>query len=164
MGDVTSPYEHIPQRVGHDERDAAVQRLRANLDEGRLDQATFDERAAAAFAATTQDDLDPLFEDLPPVATSGTFELYPHQTIAPVPSPYRSDPVPYEGSSLGRPSGQQFPGFSPLLGVIIVAVIVATAMGFMFAGGFPFWMFFIIPVVVWNKRRMQNRRFRQRDE
>jgi len=34
----------------------------------------------------------------------------------------------------------------------------------MFAGGFPFWMFFIIPVVVWNKRRMQNRRFRQRDE
>ena len=53
MGDVTSPYEHIPQRVGHDERDAAVQRLRANLDEGRLDQATFDERAAAAFAATT---------------------------------------------------------------------------------------------------------------
>ena len=162
MGDVTSPYEHIPQRVGHDERDAAVQRLRANLDEGRLDQATFDERAAAAFAATTQDDLDPLFEDLPPVATSGTFELYPHQTMA---TPYASDPVGYDRQPVGPVGGRQFPPMSSsLMGIIIVACIVGGIAGIASAGSFPFWIFFVIPAVVGYKRRLANQRFRQRDE
>ncbi|GAA3394649.1 DUF1707 SHOCT-like domain-containing protein [Cryptosporangium minutisporangium] len=52
-------------RVGDAERQAVVGRLKAALDEGRLDLHEFDERAAAAYAAKTDTDLAPLVADLP---------------------------------------------------------------------------------------------------
>lgn len=159
MGDVTSPYEHIPQRVGHEERDAAVQRLRTNLDEGRLDQATFDERVATALAATTQDDLDPLFSDLPPVATSGQFELYPHQAMAPLPSPYMTDPVPMESqpNPMANPT-HWFATLPPWGKVIIVIALIALAAVFFRSG--VWWLIFIIPGIFgrWNRGGYQRRR------
>jgi hypothetical protein len=102
---VSSQYENVPQRIGNAERDAAVERLRANLDEGRLDQPTYETRVATALAATTQEDLEPLFQDLPPVVSSNpTYELYPHQSVAmPTPSPYlRTSPRTRRPSRPGR--------------------------------------------------------------
>lgn len=53
------------QRIGDAERDAAVERLQTNHAEGRLTVQEFDERMTLALAARTQDDLAPLFSDLP---------------------------------------------------------------------------------------------------
>lgn len=160
MGDVTSPYEHIPQRVGHEERDAAVQRLRTNLDEGRLDKTAFDERVAVALAATTQDDLDPLFEDLPPVATSGTFELYPHQTVAAVPNAYMSDPAPYEPqpTPMSNPT-HWFASLPPWAKIVIVVMVVGLAIALLNSNAW--WLIFILPGIF--GRWGNNRNFRRRD-
>lgn len=158
MGNVTSPYEHIPQRVGHEERDAAVQRLRANLDAGRLDKDTFDKRAAAALTATTQDDLDPLFADLPPVATSGTFELYPHQSVATTPSPYLADPVPAQPAPTPETTAAHWLSTMPTWGKIIVIVAVAAlAFGFLRSG--MWWLIFFLPAIFgrWNTRSRSDR-------
>ena len=52
---MSSSYENIPQRIGNAERETAVERLRVNLDQGRLDQPTYETRVATALAATTQE-------------------------------------------------------------------------------------------------------------
>lgn len=52
-------------RVSHAEREDVVRRLRRALGEGRLDMDEFEERAAAAYAARTRADLEPLTSDLP---------------------------------------------------------------------------------------------------
>ena len=161
MGDVTSPYEHIPQRVGHEERDAAVQRLRTNLDEGRLDKTAFDERVAVALEATTQDDLDPLFEDLPPVAISGTFELYPHQTMAPVPTAYMADPAPMESqpTPLSNPT-HWFASLPPWGKIVVLVLLVALAIAFLNSSAW--WLIFILPGI-FGRWGNANRNYRRRD-
>lgn len=53
------------RRVGHAERDAAVDRLQAHFAAGRLDTTEFDERVQAALEAKVEDDLLVLFRDLP---------------------------------------------------------------------------------------------------
>ncbi|GAB3715064.1 DUF1707 SHOCT-like domain-containing protein [Mariniluteicoccus flavus] len=52
-------------RIGDRERDAAVERLRDHLVDGRLAQFEFDDRMARALAARTEQELDGLFTDLP---------------------------------------------------------------------------------------------------
>lgn len=52
-------------RVGDDDRDRAVSRLREACGEGRLTLEEFTDRMGAAFAATTRGDLDALVADLP---------------------------------------------------------------------------------------------------
>jgi hypothetical protein len=47
------------------EREAAVRALATHFADGRLEQAEFDERTDAAFAARTRDELRQLFRDLP---------------------------------------------------------------------------------------------------
>lgn len=59
--------EPVPQRIGDAERDASIERLRAAMSEGRITAQEFDERMTAALQARTQNDLDPLFVDLPPI-------------------------------------------------------------------------------------------------
>jgi hypothetical protein len=161
MGDVTSPYEHIPQRVGHEERDAAVQRLRTNLDEGRLDKTAFDERVAVALEATTQDDLDPLFEDLPPVVTSGTFELYPHQAMSPVPTPYMTDPVSMESQPMPMSNPTHWFASLPPWGKIVVLVLVV-ALAIAFLNSSAWWLIFILPGI-FGRWGNANRNYRRRD-
>lgn len=162
MGDVTSPYEHIPQRVGHEERDAAVQRLRTNLDEGRLDKTAFDERVAVALAATTQDDLAPLFEDLPPVATSGTFELYPHQSMAPVPTQYTSDPLPAESqpTPMNNPT-HWFASLPPWAKIVVLVLVAGLAFAFLRSGAW--WLIFILPGIFGRWGNNPNRNYRRYD-
>ncbi len=78
----------VPQRIGDAERDVAVASLQEHHVAGRLDRSEFDDRMAAALAARTQDDLTPLFADLPrtPTATA---------VPAPVGSANRPAPAPW---------------------------------------------------------------------
>jgi hypothetical protein len=52
-------------RVSDAERQAAVDRLRGAMGEGRLDLLEYDNRLALAYQAVTYADLDRLFTDLP---------------------------------------------------------------------------------------------------
>jgi hypothetical protein len=52
-------------RVSDAERQAAAERLRAAMGEGRLDLTEYDNRLGLAYAAVTYADLDQLFTDLP---------------------------------------------------------------------------------------------------
>jgi len=54
-------------RASDAERDAVASELGRHFQEGRLDQAEFDERVTAAIAAKTHRDLDVLLTDLPRV-------------------------------------------------------------------------------------------------
>jgi hypothetical protein len=52
-------------RAADVDRQAAADRLRAAMDEGRLDLLEYDTRLATAYSAVTYGDLDQLFADLP---------------------------------------------------------------------------------------------------
>jgi hypothetical protein len=52
-------------RIGHAERDQAVERLKTAFAEGRLDESEFEDRVGRAVAAHTGDELAPLLADLP---------------------------------------------------------------------------------------------------
>jgi len=163
---VSSQYENVPQRIGNAERDAAVERLRANLDEGRLDQPTYETRVESVHAATTQDDLEPLFQDLPPVVSSNaTYELYPHQSVAtPPPSPYLMEEAPpsLAGQQMNSPM-LWFAGMPAWAKVIIVVVFITVMAGLFRFGGW--WFIFFFPAIFgrWGRNnQVRNTRNRQR--
>ena len=163
---MSSQYENVPQRIGNAERDAAVERLRVNLDEGRLDQATYETRVETALAATTHDDLEPLFQDLPPVVSSNpTYELYPHQSVAmPTPSPYM-DEAPSSPMEQPRmpPQMEWFNGLPAWAKVILVVVIITLMAGLFRFGGW--WFIFFFPAIFgrWGRsNQSRNGRNRQR--
>jgi hypothetical protein len=74
--------EEPPQRPGvrasDAEREATVHRLEEALGEGRLDVDEFGQRAQAAYAAVTVDDLQPLVADLP---TAGRASALPEEFV-----------------------------------------------------------------------------------
>jgi hypothetical protein len=57
-------------RIGNAERDRAADLLGEHFRAGRLDVHEYDERITAAYAAKTDDDLAPLFADLPGAGSS----------------------------------------------------------------------------------------------
>ncbi|MBT2401518.1 DUF1707 domain-containing protein [Streptomyces sp. ISL-100] len=60
-------------RIGHAEREQALERLKTAYAEGRLDEPEFEDRAGRAMRARSQDELSPLLDDLPagPTEPSG---------------------------------------------------------------------------------------------
>jgi hypothetical protein len=64
-------------RIGNDEREQAVRALGEHFAQGRLEPLEFEERMAAAYAARTADELDPLFADLPRAFPSDITLQYP---------------------------------------------------------------------------------------
>lgn len=56
-------------RIGTAEREEAMKRLSDNFAAGRLSVAEFDERSAVVAAAMTRGDLEPVFSDLPALAS-----------------------------------------------------------------------------------------------
>lgn len=77
-------------RASDAEREEALHGLAAHYADGRLDRAEFDERAEAAFAARTRDQLRSLFRDLPqpgadPVRASGSGRSVRHPARVPGP-------------------------------------------------------------------------------
>src|SRR6478609_5093405 len=73
-------------RVSDADRQAAADRLRAAMGEGRLDLLEYDTRLARAYAAVTYGELDQLFTDLPAHAAPGVAVSTPPAVSRPVPA------------------------------------------------------------------------------
>jgi hypothetical protein len=83
---VAGEREHL--RAADGDRQAVADRLRAALDEGRLEFHEYDSRLGQAYAAKTYGELDPLVADLPTVAPADRSALAPvAPAAAAVPGP-----------------------------------------------------------------------------
>ena len=91
-GREANPRERL--RAADSDRERAIERLRAALDEGRLTLHEFDERLAAAWASRTFADLDRLVEDLPPPVPADRSQLAPRATPGPPVPPSRHEENP----------------------------------------------------------------------
>jgi hypothetical protein len=127
-------------RVSDAERDAVVTELGDHFQQGRLDQAEFDERVTQALAARTRRDLDGLLADLPPVRE------------APV------TPQP-------RAWAPRLAILVPLLfATILIAGSVAGGSHHHWGGGWALWpLWWLVPIVVlrfaWWRRGWQRRQW-----
>ncbi|HEX4290983.1 MAG TPA: DUF1707 domain-containing protein [Trebonia sp.] len=137
-------------RASDAERDAAVRSLTGYHVEGRLDPAEFDQRAGAALAARTRDQLRALFTDLPgpsPVPDARG-EADPASPAAPAASTaarmWRRGPAPTR------------PGFPPLiLAPVLLALAVIAVLH-----GFPPFPLIPLAFVVTRRHRRWNREAR----
>lgn len=119
----TTPSGHEPLRASDSERDTALHLLAAHYADGRLERAEFDERADAALAARTRDQLRVLFADLPgprPVpmpasAITAASALDPRQATG---------AAPY-----ARRGGVIAPGAPPILRILVPLLLVFTVLG-----------------------------------
>jgi len=132
-------------RIGTAERNAAMKALDAHLEAGRLGVEEYGERSAKAAGATTADELDELFADLPE----------PHPVLpgtgGPPASVAAAAPVVRdEGAVAQRPSGF-LDGAAPR--IMAVMPFVALALFFTIGG---WWWFLLIPAagaVLYGGRR-----------
>lgn len=128
--------------VGAHERELAMEALDAHRRAGRLERIEHASRCATASRATTRDQLDALFLDLPephpayPVPPSGRG---PAATAAP-----EAPPAP-ELPELVAPTGAAIARHAGLISLMIPAV---AAVLFALSGGrFP-WIFVLVPIVI----------------
>lgn len=122
----------MPQRIGDAERDAAVEALRTHHAAGRLDLGEFDDRMSQALSARTQDQLTPLFRDLPPVDGNP-------QALA---IPAAAQPaVAAEPAKPANRTAKTVMGV--ISGLIWPAIIIAN-----FAADWKLWWLFLIPIFV----------------
>ncbi|WP_214401353.1 DUF1707 domain-containing protein [Pseudonocardia lacus] len=99
-----------PVRIGNSEREAAVRELGEHFAEGRLDTDEYDERVAAAYAARTDEDLAPLFKDLPRSGAPAAVAVPPSAPypLAPYPRSYPpAYPAPNTAYSPDAPHGRE---------------------------------------------------------
>jgi Domain of unknown function (DUF1707) len=120
-------------RIGTAERNAAMKALDAHLEAGRLGVEEYGERSAKAAGATTADELDELFIDLPE----------PHPVLpgsgTPAPVGAAAPAVRDEGAVAQRPSG-----FLDVAAPRIMAVMPFVALALFFTVG-GWWWFLLIP-------------------
>ena len=124
-------------RVSDAERDAVVTELGEHFQQGRLDQAEFDERVTQALAAKTESDLDGLLADLPPVREADVAR----------------QPVTW---------ARRLPVLVPLL---FAAILIAGSAAGGRHGGWALWpLWWLVPVIVlrfaWWRRGWQRRQWR----
>jgi hypothetical protein len=140
--------ERDRMRAADSDREAVADRLKAALDEGRLDLHEYDERLARAYAAKTYADLQGLTSDLP-----GTV---PPQRARLAPQPPAPGPAVGEVHKPGGP-----PWVASYAGVVIVCVII-WAISCLATGDWiypwPLWM--LIPLVLGIVGRLGGRRHR----
>jgi hypothetical protein len=102
-------------RAGDSERQAVADKLKAALDEGRLDLHEYDERLQRTYAAKTYGDLDSLVSDLPgpvPVEQSRV-------------QPYQPPAAPQQAAEVGdkrQPGGRPF--IASYGGVVAVCFVI----------------------------------------
>jgi hypothetical protein len=82
-------------RAGDGDREAVADRLRAALDEGRLDLHEYDERLQRTYRAKTYGDLNGLLDDLPGTVPPGRAQLAPVTGATPA-----THPLPEGGPAL----------------------------------------------------------------
>ena len=128
------PYEPLPEarlRVGDAERYEAAGALGEHFAAGRLDQAEYDARVQAAYAARTRADLQALFPDLPE------------------PAPFR--PAAAAGWVAGRAARDRTrPGWSPP--VVPVLLVVAAFVAVSWAIRFPAFPLLFLLWFGWGRR------------
>lgn len=124
--------KNLDLRVSDAERDAVASDLGRHFQDGRLDQAEFDQRVTAAMAAKTRRDLDEVLTDLPQA-----------QAGAPGAAPWRSTPP---GLTRGRPPV----GALLLLPLLPAALVIGSTGGWQH--GWPFapfgFLWLIVPILV----------------
>lgn len=129
-------------RASDAERETALRSLAAHFADGRLDRAEFDERADAALAARTQDQLRALFADLP--------------GPAPVPSPMseQSAAVDRATETLAAFRQRAFPAMVPRTPpLILVPVLLAFAVLAVLHGAAPFPLIPLAFILLRRRRR-----------
>jgi len=94
---MSTPGHRSSERVGDDERGAAIETLNEHWRAGRLDPTEHEARTTKAHAAVTRGDLDALFDDLPAQLTPGS--VMPHDASS-VPS--RGQPSGFNDPSTPR--------------------------------------------------------------
>ena len=137
--------KNLDLRVSDAERDAVASELGQHFQDGRLDQAEYDERVTAALTAKTRRDLDELLADLPQasVGQPGWAASEPDQAGAREAAPWRSAPP---GLTRGRP---RVPALLPLL---LAAVVIGGLLTGGWQHGWPFpafgFLWLIVPILL----------------
>src|SRR5690349_1984853 len=126
-------------RAGDSDRQKVADKLKAALDEGRLDLHEYDERLGQTYAAKTFGDLDRLVTDLP-----GPIPAQQSQV-----QPYQSPAAPQEAAEAGEMRKPGGPPFLASYGGVVVVCVVIWAMSCLASGEFrypwPAWM--LIPLI-----------------
>jgi hypothetical protein len=139
------PRETSDLRASDAERDAVASELAQHFQDGRLDQAEFDDRVSAALAAKTRRDLDALLTDLPEALT--------RQLAWAASEPER---VGIPDAGLSRPSAAALPKVR-LRGLVVVpllaaAIVIVGLLGGGWQHGWPFapfgFFWLIVPILV----------------
>lgn len=132
-------------RASDAERDAVASELGQHFQDGRLDQAEFDQRVTAAIAAKTRRDLDELLTDLPRASAGqpGWAASEPDQAGAPGTAPWHSASP---GLTRGRPR------VLALLPLLAAAVVIGGLLTGGWRHGWPFapfgFLWLIVPILV----------------
>jgi hypothetical protein len=100
-------------RAGDADRQAVADRLKAALDEGRLDLNEYDERLQKTYGAKTYADLDGLLDDLPGVVPPQRAQMAAYQPPQPA-TPVASEPG----------SRNLLSWIGPYGGVVVVCILI----------------------------------------
>lgn len=112
-------------RASNAEREDALRSLSANFSEGRLNRAEFDERADAALAARTRDELRALFADLP---TRPLPDIARQDDAAHLSADAGSAAAPGQPRRRGRVRIRRAPLF-PLVPILLALSVIAVVHG-----------------------------------
>ncbi len=131
MGGMSDGVPAEPLRIGHGERQAAVEALKHHHEAGRIDSQEYEERSVKAENARSQSELAGLFTDLPlPHAGRPETAAAPvsetHSTLtpgAPAPEPVVKASAPRRGVlNINEPWATTIVSLSPILGVVLFFV------------------------------------------
>lgn len=154
-------------RIGNAEREAAMKALDEHLEAGRLDPDEYGQRYAKASLARTEDELRPLFVDLPgPYSPAGSRWTQPGAT-ATSQQPWQV-PAQHRPASWQRRAAATGPVGAPLFGKVgerFVALSPFIALALFFLLGLPWVIFLLIPAsgaLVYGNKRSGGRRSRCR--
>jgi hypothetical protein len=126
-------------RAGDDDRQAVADRLKAALDEGRLDLGEYDDRLRRTYAAKTYGDLQELVTDLPGSIPAQRAQVEPHGA-APAPVP---------------PAPNWVGGYAGVVGVCVLIWAITSVSSGELQYFWPVWM--LIPLVLAVAGRMTGR-------
>jgi hypothetical protein len=111
-------------RAGDGDREAVASKLKAALDEGRLDLHEYDERLQKTYTAKTYGDLNGLLDDLPGTVPPQQSQVQGYQPPGYQPSAYQppADGAPPEPQRSGANQMARWVG--PYAGVILISTVI----------------------------------------